>query len=110
MVWRITSLTVEGGNHSSVLFGGDSGNQQIVGPTGPIGGTWILAIPGRGYLKMEDKGNTVSGPGDWSVSFNSSSTNWFYRGEGDCKISVSSNGHFTVSGGANSIEGQLKPF
>ncbi|KAF5344113.1 hypothetical protein D9758_008843 [Tetrapyrgos nigripes] len=106
-MWRITQITVDGGNHSSIICGGDPSNEQIVGPTGPIGGNWVLVIPGRGYLKMSDKGNSVQGPGDWSVAFTSSSTNWFYKGEGDCRISIKGDGQFTVSGGSNTINGQL---
>ena len=57
MVWRIVSIDYAGGNHSTVLFSGDA-SKDLVNPTGPIGGTWILAVVGVGYLKMVDKGNT----------------------------------------------------
>jgi hypothetical protein len=49
----------------------------------------------------------VSGPGDWSVQFSSSSGNWFYKGEGQASVKVASNGNYTVTGGANSITGTM---
>lgn len=49
----------------------------------------------------------VSGAGSWSVKFSGSSTNWFYEGDGQAKVAVDEHGKYTVSGGANTITGDM---
>ncbi|KIJ49814.1 hypothetical protein M422DRAFT_246183 [Sphaerobolus stellatus SS14] len=108
-MFTIISISVDSGTRSSVLFGGQPG-KEVVGPTGalgPEGSVYILSIPGIGYMKLKDMGNSVSGPGDWSVQVSGSSTNWFYKGGGQATISINSSGQYTISGGTNSISGKL---
>jgi len=104
------TVDVDSVSKSYVLFGGVAGKEIIgpVGPFGPSGSQYVLCIPGLGYITLEDKGNSVRGPGDWSVQVSGSSTNWFYGGGGQAYISiVAATGTYTITGGSNSISGQM---
>ncbi|KAH8104075.1 hypothetical protein BXZ70DRAFT_1005624 [Cristinia sonorae] len=106
-MWNI--LTVSTPNAGSyILMGGQSG-KEVLNPTdalGPQGSVYVLAFPGIGYMKLTDTGNTVPG-GDWSVQVSGSSKHWFYGGGGQAYISINSSGGYTISGGSNTITGQL---
>jgi len=112
-MFNISHISVDGGTRSSVFFGGPSG-KEVVGPTndlGPSGSVYVLAVPGLGYIKFTDVGNSVAGPGDWSVRVSGSSAgNWFYGGAGVANVAITTGGQYTISGGANTITGKLTPF
>jgi len=109
-MFNISSLTTEVGN-LSIVVGGLPG-QEAISPhrLGPQGSEYELILPSQGYIKFRDAGDSVSGPGDWSVQFHGSSTNWFYSGEGQAVIVVKKDGQFTVSGGKNTITGTVQKF
>jgi hypothetical protein len=72
------------------------------------GSSYILAFPGLGYISLKDVGNTVSGPGDYSVQVSGSSTNWFYSGAGgQAQVSVDASKKYKISGGNNTVSGSL---
>jgi len=126
-MFDITSVTTASGAHTYVLFGGPSGHEAVspTAPLGPEGATYILAFPGLGYMKLTDVGSSgtypffshsygssaipslpVSGPGDCSVKVSGTRAgggNWFYNGEGECRVSVDSSGNYTVHGGVGTV-------
>lgn len=63
-MFDITNITVDGGTRSSVFFGGQPG-KEVVGPTnalGPANSVYVLALPGLGYIKFTDVGNSGNFP------------------------------------------------
>jgi len=108
-MWIFASITTESGPKSSILFGSSTAGQEVIGPTGPLAGNYILAFPGLGYIKMIDKGNSVPG-GDFSVAVSNAPSNWFYGGLGQARIVVKANGDYTITGGQKDASGKLVPF
>ncbi|KZP04103.1 hypothetical protein FIBSPDRAFT_904518 [Athelia psychrophila] len=105
-MWNIVSVSTASGSGSYIILGGAHG-KEVVGPTGPFCYSYVIAFPGLGYIKLTDEGNGVVGPGDWSVAVSGSSTNWFYEGTGSASVAVDASGKYTISGGSNSISGQM---
>jgi hypothetical protein len=79
----------------------------IAGPDGgnsPLrqGTEFELQFPGLGSLNLRDTGDTVPGPGTWSVQINGAD-HWFYEGEGAMQITVGDDGGVTVAGGVSAV-------
>jgi hypothetical protein len=123
MVWFIVSIKSDI-HRTSILFQPKS---EVVNPTGPLGGNYVLAFPSLGYVTLTDNGNKgalkialyfywlnlshlVPG-GDWSVKFSGATNgagNWFYSGEGKAQIDLEKGGEYTVSGGTGpKVHGKL---
>jgi hypothetical protein len=127
-MWNIIQVNASTPSQTSILFGGVPG-KEAVGPTnrlGPEGAAYVLAFPGVGYIKLTDVGSNGehfllqysvwsiylgwdagTGPGSWKVAVSGSSTNWTYEGDGQATVSVDSEGHYTISGGSNTVSGSV---
>jgi hypothetical protein len=57
MVWTINTVTVPQGQ-SVILFGNSTSGQVIANPGAVLGGNFILAFPGLGYIQLIDRGNS----------------------------------------------------
>jgi hypothetical protein len=53
MVWFIVSIKSDV-HRTSILFQPKS---EVVNPTGPLGGNYVLAFPSLGYVTLTDNGN-----------------------------------------------------
>ncbi|KAJ7300957.1 hypothetical protein DFH08DRAFT_907615 [Mycena albidolilacea] len=111
-MWNITQINASTPSQTSITFGGLPG-KETVGPTnrlGPEGAVYVVCFPGLGYIKLTDVAHGGSGPGSWRVAVSGSSTHWSYEGDGQCKISVESDGTYTISGGSNTVNGSVTKF
>jgi hypothetical protein len=66
-----------------------------------------LSILYMSFLTKDACCDVGSGPGSWRVAVSGSSTHWTYEGDGQCKISVESDGTYTISGGSNTVNGSV---
>jgi len=48
-----------------------------------------------------------TGAGDWAVQFDGVPSTWNYSGGGEARIAIDNAGSYTVTGGANSVTGQV---
>jgi hypothetical protein len=53
MVWYIVAIKSDA-HRTSILF---QPKTEIVNPTGALGGNYVLAFPGLGYVTLTDNGN-----------------------------------------------------
>ncbi|EIW75075.1 hypothetical protein CONPUDRAFT_159211 [Coniophora puteana RWD-64-598 SS2] len=105
MTWTIATVSVPSGKTYTIV-GGPDGQEGAFTP-----GYWFstkayLIIPNLGYIQFEDQGNKVPG-GDWSVKVSGTSSNWFYGGGGQMKITVNADGSFSITGGQKDTSGKV---
>ncbi|PPQ88762.1 hypothetical protein CVT25_008618 [Psilocybe cyanescens] len=107
MVFDITKVSVAGVMRSFIILGGMAG-KEVIGPSYPLfGGTFIIAIPGTGYIKCIDIGTVTPGPGAFAVECSGSGTPWTYNDEGMAQINIDASGNYQMTGGASSISGKV---
>lgn len=56
MVWQITYID-KPKDQNVVLFSNNNNGQAIANPGAVLGGGFILAFPGLGYIRLIDRGN-----------------------------------------------------
>lgn len=53
-MWNIVSISTDS-PRTSILF---KPGTEIINPTGPLAGNYVLAFPGLGYVTLTDNGNS----------------------------------------------------
>jgi hypothetical protein len=108
----IKNITLPTGHTATLHQTAPTPKDMTIGDVmGSQGSAYILTVDNMGTIDFLDTGDTISGPGTWSVRVNNGPV-WFYDAGGDMDITVDSAGNVTISGvefGRNTIQTKIGP-